>query len=64
MESLQIYEESLKEIAKVKKQLAFSQITINMKNLDANSKAAITYALSQALNTREKEIMKTITGAK
>ena len=56
MESIKIYEDSLKELKTVKKQLASNEITINMKQLDAKSKEAIIYGLSQILADRTRDV--------
>lgn len=56
MESIQIYQESLAELKNVRKQLAFGQITINMDKLDGNTKEKLTYALSNVIADRTREI--------
>lgn len=56
MESIQIYQESLNELKNVRKQLAFGQITINMDKLDGITKEKLTYALSNVIADRTREI--------
>ena len=56
MESIQIYQESLAELKNVRKQLAFGQITINMDKLDGITKEKLTYALSNVIADRTREI--------
>lgn len=63
MESIKIYQDSLKELQKVRKQLAFPEITINMKSLDAKTKEAVTYALSHVISDRVKAVTAVITNS-
>lgn len=63
MDSIKTYESSLKELQTVRKQFAFSEITINMKALDSKTKEAIIYALSQTISDRVKAVTEVLTNS-
>ena len=64
MESIKIYEDSLKEITKIRRQLAYSSITLNLDALDGKTKESVIYALSKTLAERENAVKAVLTGAK
>ena len=61
MESIKVYEKSLQEINKVRKQLASTQVIINMIDLDGQTKQEVTYALAEVLSKRQREVTQVIT---
>ena len=64
MESEKIYEESYKELLKLKRNIGTDQIVINMKLLDGETKNRINTELSKIISERSKEIERVILGAK
>ncbi len=64
MESVSVYEDSIKELTRVKKSLSNQSITIDMNKLDSKSKEVIIYALAGALNERLRDTQATISGVK
>ena len=64
MESEKIYEESHKELLKLKRNIGTDQIVINMKLLDGATKNRINTELSKIISERSKEIERVILGVK
>jgi hypothetical protein len=64
MESVSVYEDSIKELTRVKKSLSNQSITIDMNKLDSKSKEVIIYALAGALTERLRDTQATISGVK
>ena len=64
MESEKIYEESHKELLKLKRNTGTDQIVINMKLLDGETKNRINTELSKIISERSKEIERVILGVK
>ena len=64
MESEKIYEESYKELLKLKRNIGTDQIVINMKLLDGETKNRINTELSKIISERSKEIERVILGVK
>lgn len=64
MESEKIYEESRKELLKLKRNIGTDQIVINMKLLDGETKNRINTELSKIISERSKEIERVILGVK
>lgn len=63
MEGITVFEGSLKELKRVRKQLGSSKITINMDTLDETSKNEVISALSQIISKRESQILAMYAGA-
>ena len=64
MESEKIYEESHKELLKLKRNIGTDQIVIDMKLLDGETKNRINTELSKIISERSKEIERVILGVK
>lgn len=64
MESLSIYEDSLKEIKKIKKQIATDNISIETSKLDGATKDKLLKAINSVIIDREKAVEKIILGVK
>ena len=64
MESEKIYEESYKELLKLKRNIGTDQIVINMKLLDGETKNRINTELSKTISERSKEIERVNLGVK
>ena len=64
MESEKIYEESHKELLKLKRNMGTDQSVINMKLLDGETKNRINTELSKIISERSKEIERVILGVK
>ena len=64
MESEKIYEESHKELLKLKRNIGTDQSVSNMKLLDGETKNRINTELSKIISERSKEIERVILGVK
>ena len=64
MESEKIYEESYKELLKLKRNIGTDQIVINTKLLNGETKNRINTELSKIISERSKEIERVILGVK
>ena len=64
MESEKIYEESHKELLKLKRNIGTDQIIINMKLHEKKKKNRINTELSKIISERSKEIERVILGVK
>lgn len=60
MESKTIYEESYKELVRIRKTLTNSMITINLDKLDARTKDELLKAISNTTSRRQSDILSVI----
>lgn len=60
MESKTIYEESYKELVRLRKTLTNSMITINLDKLDARTKDELLKAISNTTSRRQSDILSVI----
>lgn len=64
MESLKIYEESQKELVRVKSSTSFDSLTINLNKLDEQTKGEMIKAITKVASKRCKDIEKVILGVR
>jgi hypothetical protein len=64
MESVSIYQDSLKELNQIKKSIANDTVTIHFNKMDANTRGVIVSAIQKAISERSGEITAVITGVK
>lgn len=57
MESKQIYEDSYKELVRIRKSLTNSMITINLDKLDARTKEDLLKAITNTTSRRQSDIL-------
>ena len=63
MEGEKIYENSLKEINRLKKGITTNSVTINFNNLDTTTAGELKDAIYSVLNSRQKAVTNVLTKA-